>query len=149
MKEKLNEEIDFVARHYDSDAFDVKAGMRRLGIRRFSIARRIAAAVAGVVVLTAAASIVYYVNHENGTSPVPTETVIPPTAPSATAQSKTIDLDNATLPEIVSKLEATYGVEIENVPDGDYRLTIHYEGTAEDALETINSLLGTEMTIKP
>lgn len=37
-----------------------------------------------------------------------------------------------------------------NIPDNadSFKLTLHYEGNADDLVETINDILGTEIAIK-
>lgn len=147
MKQKFDQQVEFVAKHYDADAFNIAKGLRNIGLRRFPLMRRVASAAAVATVLTAAAITIYFVNRDTTPSPAPEKPAA--TTPAVTDDTpKTIILDNASLPEIVNALETVYGVEIDNVPESDSRLTIHYEGSAQDALETINALLDTEMTIK-
>lgn len=58
-----------------------------------------------------------------------------------------IEFHDAPLKDVASDIERVYDVKINNVPAGDIRLTISYEGTAADAVETINDLLGTNLTV--
>lgn len=62
---------------------------------------------------------------------------------------RVIDFENAPLPVVVDKISRTYDVEITGLPESpdDYKLSLHYEGTASDLVETINEILGTEMTV--
>ena len=48
---------------------------------------------------------------------------------------------------MAAEIEKVYGVKLGNVPDDDIRLSLSYEGTAADLVDTINDLLGTEIEI--
>ena len=39
-------------------------------------------------------------------------------------------------------------MELENITDPDVRISISYEGTAADFVDTVNELLGTHITVK-
>ena len=51
---------------------------------------------------------------------------------------------------VVEKINETYNVKVTGLPESpeEYRLSLHYEGTASDLVETINEILGTELTVK-
>ena len=142
-----DKEIGFVARHYREGLFSVKDGWRRLGLgmsvrmRRY----RIAAAVSGVVVLSASAAIIY---HEYRAESVPEQTETMQTV-NPMAEVKVIDFEKAPLPEVIGKIETVYGVWVEGVPESPehYELSLHYEGTPTDLISTINEILGTQMTV--
>jgi hypothetical protein len=59
-----------------------------------------------------------------------------------------ITFDDAPLSEVIIKIQETYNVTITNIPTEEHRLTLSYEGTADELIETINDLLGTEMKIQ-
>ena len=62
--------------------------------------------------------------------------------------SRKIEFTDAPLADVVKEIERVYEVHVVNVPEmGDYRLTLSYEGTAKDLVETINELLGTSLGI--
>lgn len=149
MKDKGN--IDFVARHYRADAFSRKDAWNAMGLGKIRRLRRLkaAAAVAGIVAFTAAAAI--FVHYELRYDSA--ENAGQPPVEESTVQQQfvtVLDFDNASLPEVLECIRTVYGQEVENVPDnaGEYRLTLHYEGNAADLVDTINDILGTEMSIK-
>ena len=63
---------------------------------------------------------------------------------------KVVDFENAPLPVVVERIREVYGVEVDGLPENadDYVLSLHYEGTPVDLVDTINDLLSTEMTVK-
>lgn len=141
-----NNDIDFIARRYRKGRFSAESGWRRLGIApSFQLRRlRVAAAIAVTVILSATAAIIYNVYRVDDVSqPAPIEAVSP------MSEVRAIDFENATLYEVVKKIEATYGVKIDNLPERpeEYRLSLHYEGTPADLIATINDILGTQMTV--
>ena len=142
-----NKNIDFVARHYRKGSFDSHAGWKRLGVapvvwwKRY----RTAAAVAATVVLSATAAIIY---HEHRISEASQQEIESVTTDILT-EVKVIDFENASLTDIVGRIEQVYGVKVENLPDDgeEYNLSLHYEGTPTDLIAVINELLGTQMTV--
>ena len=142
-------EISFVAKHYRKGSFSVDKAWASLAIVSPSKWRRlrVAAAIVVVVVLSATAAIIY--NHYEP-SAARTETENTVETPSSREVVRVIDFEEATLPVVVAKIKEVYGVEIVNLPEkaDDYRLSLRYEGTAEDLLTTINDLLGTELKIE-
>lgn len=144
---KDNKDIDFVAQHYRQGRFDTGTGWRRLGIavtpRRHMV--RVAAAIAATVILSATAVVLYRGYSAENVEPSTVQTA----AVSPLAEVRVIDFENAPLTEVVDRIEAVYGVRIENLPDntGDYVLSLHYEGTPADLIAVINDILGTEMTV--
>lgn len=143
-----NKEIKFIAERYKKGRFSTDKGWNRLGIRPVSIWRkyRVAAAVSAAVVLTASAAIIYKVTTVPS---VPTETEISMPTVAAKDVVKVIDFENTTLPVVVEKINETYNVKVTGLPETpeEYRLSLHYEGTASDLVETINEILGTELTV--
>ncbi len=142
-----NKEIDFIARRYRKGRFGADAGWNRLGIAPVSHWKRyrVAAAVAATVVLSATAALIY---QEYKNVDVPKQTVEAP-AVSPLAEVRVIDFENASLTDVVRKIEEVYGVKVENLPEqGDeYELSLHYEGTPTDLVSVINDILGTQMTV--
>lgn len=142
-----NKDIDFVARHYRKGMFSVRAGWRRLGIGTALRIRRlrIAASIAVMVIISATAAIIY---KENRVTAIPEQTETVWTA-GALSDVKVIDFEDASLAEVVKKIETTYGVKVEDLPESpeEYRLSLHYEGTPVDLIAVINEILGTQMTV--
>ena len=58
--------------------------------------------------------------------------------------------ENSPLPVVYERNREVYGVEVDGLPENadDYVLSLHYEGTPVDLVDTINDLLSTEMTVK-
>lgn len=145
--------IDFIARHYRADRFNASEGWSRLGFSPTrKVARfRIAAAVAAAVVLSASAAILFHERAVRYSTPQ-SEIVSPQRQESSNDpmnEMKVIDFENATLAEVVEKIETTYGVKIENLPDSpeSFRISLHYEGTPAELIEVINDISGTHMTL--
>lgn len=143
-----SKDIDFVARHYRKGLFSVQAGWRRVGIgtavrvRRFRIAAAMAAA---MVILSGTAAIIY---RNSRVEDVQEQSV--PVRPVGTLDEvKVIDFEDASLTDVVKKIESTYDVKVQDIPESseEYRLSLHYEGTPVDLIATINEILGTRMTV--
>lgn len=140
-------DIDFIAKRYHQGRFGVDAGWRRLGVAPISRWKRyrVAAVVAATVVLSATAALIY---REYGTADVP-HRIVETTAVTPLLEVKVIDFENASLAEVVNKIEEVYNVRVENLPgeDEEYELSLHYEGTPTDLIDAINDILGTQMTV--
>lgn len=109
-----------------------------------------AAAIGGALVASAAV-FTYIVPEREGVDKVPTEQVGMPAAesPAPVMEVKKIEFADAPLARVVDEIESVYNVRVTNVPvEGDYRLTLSYEGTAEDLVEAINDLLGTGLAVE-
>lgn len=144
-------EIKFVADRYRPGRFNANRGWSRLGIapslkwRRY----RIAAAIAGVVFLSASAAFVYDKFQSSANRDVEiigNEQIFE----SPALAVKVIDFENTPLPVVIERINDTYGVKVTNIPDDadDYRLSLHYEGNAIDLVETINDILDTQMRVE-
>lgn len=147
---KFDESIRFVARHYRPGIFDPSKAWRRMGIsthlRRPS--RRIAAAVAAAVVLTASACFFTFIYPNIGTSaPAPQPAAAAPAQQAPAAVVRRIEFADATLAEVAAEIRRVYGVRITNLPDTDTRLTLSYEGSATDLITTINILLDSDIQL--
>ena len=140
-------DIDFIARRYRKGRFGVEAGWRRLGVAHVSRWKRykVAAAVAATVVLSATAAQIF---HEFRVVDMQQHTVETPVV-SPLAEVKVIDFENASLAEVVKKIEEVYDVRVENLPakGEEYELSLHYEGTPTELIGAINDILGTQMTV--
>lgn len=146
MKEENN--IEFVATHYRRGSFAVEKALR--AIRPAAVSwwtrGRIAAAVVVLLAVSATAAVMIgkSLNDSKPAPEVEEQTV------SAADVVRIIDFEEAPLSEVIKKIKEVYGVEIAGLPENadDYRLSLHYEGSATDLVETINTILGTEMTVK-
>lgn len=149
MRRYNDSDIEFVTRHFRSDAF--------LPTRRFAPVvwwrRRpaIAAALAAGV-LAVSAAVISLIPGEGTKAPVretTKTTTLPAPPPRHENQIVRLEFSDAPLPEVVKSIEATYNIEIEGLdPETSLRLSLSYEGTAADLIDTINLLLGTELSIK-
>lgn len=148
-----NRNIDFIARHYRRGIFRPDEAFRKIAgkaapvkIRRWTPART-AAAVAAAIVLSATAAIVV---HRTYFAPVPEVTEQTVSATQAPEVVAAIDFDEAPLTAVVREISRVYGVEVTALPDNadSLTLTLRYEGSAADLVETINDILGTEMEVK-
>ena len=142
-----NKEIDFIARHYRKGRFDTAVAWSRLGIGAAARRRRlrIAAAIAGLVILSASAGLLIR-EYNTVTHPQqPQETHVE--SPMQTV--RVIDFDNAPLEKVIETIESVYGVRVIGVPDAaeNYSLSLHYEGTPADLIAAINEILGTSMEV--
>ncbi len=145
-----NKDIEFVAKRYRAGRFSVEPALRR--IRQTGVARwsrtGIAAACAALIVLSAAA--VVLVRNDFFIDSEPAAEQVTPTSVPAEAVVRVIDFEETPLPVVVEKIKNVYGVEVTGLPDDadDYILSLHYEGSATDLLETINDILETDISIK-
>lgn len=98
-----------------------------------------------MVVLSATAALIY---RQYRSVEIPRQSVETPVI-SPLAEVKVIDFENASLAEVVQKVEEVYNVRVENLPENDneYKLSLHYEGTPTDLIGVINDILGTQMTV--
>lgn len=149
MDKKMNESVEFVTRYYRKDAFSARRGWRQLGLAYPQWWHtRWAAAVAVIVALTATAGIYAYISSFHSATRQPEVTTVSGTPATGVDVSRKIEFTDAPLADVVKEIERVYEVHVVNVPEkGDYRLTLSYEGTAKDLVETINELLGTSLGI--
>lgn len=173
---KFDEEVEFVAKHYRKNAFRraarfvVPNGIRRNPagsmeqdnmqrgegfvvpdvLRRRRAARRWIAAASCAVVLSASAYFISQVAFKPVAKPEPSrvETVSVKTVAAEPEEIRRIEFNDAPLSTVAAEVERVYGVELDNITDPDVRISISYEGTASDFVETVNELLGTHITIK-
>ena len=147
---KFDESMRFVARHYRPGIFDASKAWRRMGIgthlRRPS--RRIAAAVAAAIVLTASACFFTFIYpHIDTPAPAAQPVHEAPVPKADTSVVRRIEFADASLAEVAAEIRRVYGVRITNLPDTDTRLTLSYEGSATDLITTINILLDSDIQL--
>ncbi|MDE6549534.1 MAG: DUF4974 domain-containing protein [Muribaculaceae bacterium] len=144
------ESLKFVANHFKDGALLPREGWRRFKLTHHvsSFRRKFAAACAVAVVLAASASIYFFSSYESHYEPNEkiTEVGIESKKTEGVKISK-IHFNNAPLKDVVAEIERVYDVKIKNVPDEEIMVTISYEGTASDVVETINDLFNTNLTI--
>ena len=145
-----DKEIGFVVSKYRKGAFNAEQAWRKLGIRKPFHWRRfnIAASVAIAIVLTASAAIYTRLAYTDSAESPARQTEVPAAQPLAAVVS--IDFEDAPLSEVAAKIESTYGVKVSglNEENGSLHLSLHYEGTATDLVNTINEILGTDLTVR-
>lgn len=155
-KQKNEESLQFVARHFQDDTLLSRPGWRYFKLThnllksRFTFSRSVAAACIGVIVLAASASIYFFALSSKDSAPEGNFSA-PEPLPSVSFEEKSlrIEFQDATLKQVVAEIERAYGVTISNLPSEEMKITISYEGTAEDVVETINALLDINLTISP
>lgn len=150
MDKKMNESVEFVARYYRAGAFSARRGWRELGLTSRQWWRtRWAAAAAVVVALTATAGIYAYIVSSPSEVRQPEAVPVTESVTPIGEVSRKIEFADTPLADVVKEIERVYEVRVANLPEkGDYRLTLSYEGTAKDLVETINELLGTRLRIE-
>jgi ferric-dicitrate binding protein FerR (iron transport regulator) len=144
-------DVDFIAKHYREGAFSEQKALKRLGFRANRFPMRKVAVAAAVVAVAAVACVFMIPTSDNSAEPQSqiVEPVATPVGVEAAAV-KRIDFDNAPLTDVVAEIQMLYDVKITNVPENsdDIRLTLGYEGNAEDVVATINDLLGTNLAVE-
>lgn len=145
----MDKDLKFIARHYRKGMFAVEPALRRIkGVSPAWWTRpRIAAACALAAILTATAAI--FVHNNYFTAPDSTAAPTEQSAVNAADVVRIIDFEEAPLTDVVAKIREVYGVEVTGLPDNPYQytLSLHYEGSALDLVETINDILDTDMTV--
>ncbi len=146
---KHDEEIDFIARHYRRGAFASGRALERIMPGRNSRLRTVRIAAAAALLIAAGTAAALLITHTSSTDRA-AETV-PQDAPTAVADDiKVIDFESTPLTVVADEIRAVYGVTVRNLPDNaaDITLSLHYEGSAADLVDTINEILSTQMTIE-
>lgn len=147
----MEKDIDFIARRYREGRFAIEPALRRIrpAVRRWWSPVRIAAASIAVVVMGATAAILVR-NAYHAELPEPTEQA-PARQEVRTYRSvSVIDFEDTPLPVVVDRIRDVYGVEVVNLPENadSLMLSLHYEGSAPDLIETVNEILDIEMRIE-
>lgn len=151
-REREERSLRFVTEHYREGSFDTRRDWHALGLGRTSWLRRnIAAAAIWGIAIAACAGIATWILIPSGTpepDAAPTH-VVPATATVAPENANhRIEFTDASLEEVAAAVNKTYGVKLINLPDTDQHLTLSYEGTATDFVETLNALLGSSIRIE-
>lgn len=145
--------LRFVAAHYRRDAFSSDRDWLALNIDNRSWLRRhtAAAAIWGGILLASAAVATWMLVPADRPQPAPrptpaeTHTVA---APDLRRRTQRIEFADASLEEVADSIRSLYGVELTDMPvSGKYRLTLSYEGTADELVDVINDILGTSIRI--
>ncbi len=144
-----DKEIDFIAKRYRSGLFSEDRGWNRLNVhtgvrwRRF----KIAAAITSVILISATAALIYQQYTLKSERETVEEQFIQVTP---TNVIKVIDFENASLPEVISRIKEVYGVDVINLPENadTFYLSLHYEGNVLTLVDTINEILETQMTVR-
>lgn len=145
----FSDSVSFVARHWRQGAFPQREVLASVTGRRFLfMSRGVAAAVIAVVAAGCAVAAFLWYSHALRTPehvPVaPREHVA---APPPRHAVRRIELVDASMRQIAGEVREVYGVELVNLPSDDARLTLSYEGTADDFVATVNDLLGSDIGI--
>lgn len=153
MTDKIKRSLDFVVKFYRPGAFRPDGWFIAPPLP-FWRRHAVAIGIIGIALAAVAAVTTYVVvSREDTPAETPVETpttpsVLPDTVPVITEEVRKVEFNDATLPEVVEAIEATYGVKVSGETSGQPRLTLSYQGTAEDLTATINDLLGTNLTIE-
>ena len=146
----MDKDIRFIARHYRKGLFAVEPALRRIkGTKGVWWTRtRIAAACTAAAILTATAAVFVHNGYFTSSGPNNVQDTEQAALPAAETV-RVIDFEEAPLTQVVAKIREIYGVEVTDLPaDPDqYTLSLHYEGSAIDLVETINDILDTHMKV--
>ena len=146
---RFNDDIGFIARFYRKGSFvaslrfgDASSSLRVRRIRRWT------AAAAAAVVLVAAGAVVYNMRtlHE-GAAPTVEQKANDAPAAQQPGAIRRIEFNDVPLSVVAAEVERVYGVRLGNLPQPDRRITISYQGTAADFVESVNELTGSHITI--
>lgn len=144
----FDKDIDFIAKYYKKGLFTIEPALYRIkGFRKKIWTLPKIAAISSFIIAigtTAAILITNSYHHKETRVEIP---VIEKTSPMLV--SHVIDFDDAPLTVVVEQINLIYGVEVENIPINadELYVSLHYEGTALDLVETLNEILGTNMRI--
>ena len=149
MKEKgIDEELDFVLRHYEQERFDPEKAMKRLErpARRKPLRRWVAVAASLLCLTVLAAVFVWRSVQPSATSAmdVPSATSAPTTA--AVQASASFHFDATPLPEVLEALGQHYGVQL-TATDTTRCLTGDFIGESlDEILSMIEDVLGVNIS---
>lgn len=145
----MDKDIMFVAQHYRRGLFKTSQALRRVkGTDAVWWTRsRIAAAAVVAVIFTATAALIIHNSYfvETDSQATYRQDIVQPEADIVRA----IDFEGAPLTAVVDRIREVYGVEVVNLPENadELHLSLHYEGSAAELIETINDILDTDMKI--
>lgn len=149
-EEKFQDSLEFVTSHYERGAFSSHDSWVKITKQKtFSWRRRISAAAIACGVLAASAFLYTTLKPVDNIQEKieDSEMIVPQSDIKKSDTSAKLEFTDASLEEVVNKIEETYGVKISGMPDKDIKLTLSYEGTAEDIIETINETLQIHLVI--
>lgn len=148
-QKELDNSIEFVATHYKEGFFSPSSAWKRIIGNNMARQRRWQMAAASIVcaVVAASAYVFYGLNLTDSTDHTPSVKSVEKTDVPMTVVSARLEFEDAPIEEVASAIEATYGVKLSNLPDYDVRLTLSYEGSAEDVVEAINSTADLQIVI--
>lgn len=145
----MDKDLRFITRHYRKGLFSTEAALRRIKGSNSSwwTRTRIAAACTIAAVVTATAAV--FIHNQRISVIAPETTSVEQTAIPAAEMVHVIDFEEAPLTEVVDKIREVYGVDVTDLPPApdQYTLSLHYEGSAIDLVETINDILDTDMKV--
>ena len=145
----FHKDIDFIAKHYRKGLFAIEPALYRIkGVRKKILTLPKIVAISSFIIAigaTAAILIRNSYNHKERETEVP---VIEKKSP--VSVSHVLDFNDVPLTTVVQHITFIYGVEVDNLPKNADELfvTLHYEGTALDLVETLNEILETNMKIR-
>lgn len=145
----FHKDIDFIARHYRKGLFAIEPALYRIkGVRKKILTLPKIVAISSFIIAigaTAAILIRNSYNHKERETEVP---VIEKKSPMSV--SHVLDFNDVPLTTVVQHINLIYGVEVDNLPKNadELYVTLHYEGTALDLVETLNEILETNMKIR-
>ena len=154
MTDQIKKSLQFVTKFYTPGVFHPDPSFIRQGIP-FWKRHAVAASFTGTALLAAAAVTTYLALNPSDSKQeipakeikedVPTDTI--QESPRAEEVKKMV-FEDAELSDVVKAIEKEYGVTVNGNREGQPRLTLSYQGNAEDLVATINDLLGTNLTIE-
>lgn len=156
-RQRFEKDVEFVARHYRKGAFVPRMRFVAPTLSWWREPKRWAAAALIAVTLAAGAMICYRVLTAEKPAPAPkpilieepaSEPVVEEPAEEKPAPAvERIEFTDTPVSTVARKVEEVYGVRLGNLPADDPSITISYEGTAADFVDTLNELLGSNITI--
>ena len=149
-KNEIDKSSEFVVHHFKDGTLLPNEGWHRFkATHQISSFKRYVAAASVVSIVLAASASLYYYYDSNSSSETQNEYVVPieETKQSTENKIEKIEFHNASIKDVVAEIEHVYDVRISNIPEEEIRVTISYEGTAQDVVETINELLNTNLVI--
>ena len=144
----FQKDIDFVAKRYKEGLFRIEPALFRIkGFKKKIPTLPKIAAISSIVIAIGATAAILITNSYSRKE-IPSEVPVIEKA-SPMLVSHVIDFDDAPLTIVVDQINLIYGVEVDNVPINadELYVSIHYEGTAADLVETLNEILGINMKI--
>ncbi|MDE7346739.1 MAG: DUF4974 domain-containing protein [Muribaculaceae bacterium] len=149
-KKEFEESIRFVARNFRNGALLPYSGWKRFRqTHRISTYRSKISAASIVAVVLAASASLYYSYTTNKDTQEPVSIQISESQDIEKEKTEKIYFKDTPLKDVVVEIERVYDISIINVPQEEMRITISYEGTASDLIETINDLMNTSLKIIP